>query len=151
MGGDSRYSTMLSTTLPTLGGINSHKQALKRITDAKGKKKFSYLTPDAGVQGSSLALRVVSLDKKLYSTLSLFTQLYKWVPVTYCWGVNMETTSIPSRRGLAILLGVASCLSLVCAFTFTMNSSRWTQIIINKQDLFKTYNLRIQIGLKLPL
>ena len=25
----------------------------------------------------------------------------------------------------------------------TMNSSKWTQIIINKQDLFKTYNLRI--------
>ena len=24
--------------------------------------------------------RVVSLDKKLYSTLSLFTQVYKWVP-----------------------------------------------------------------------
>ena len=23
---------------------------------------------------------VVSLDKKLYSTLSLFTQVYKWVP-----------------------------------------------------------------------
>ena len=24
--------------------------------------------------------RFVSLDKKLYSTLSLFTQVYKWVP-----------------------------------------------------------------------
>ena len=24
--------------------------------------------------------RVVFLDKKLYSTLSLFTQVYKWVP-----------------------------------------------------------------------
>ena len=42
----------------------------------------------AGLQvwGSSLARRVVSLDKKLYSSLSLFTQGYKWVPVTYCWG-----------------------------------------------------------------
>ena len=28
-----------------------------------------------------LCRRVVSLDKKLYSTLSLFTQVYKWVPV----------------------------------------------------------------------
>ena len=26
-----------------------------------------------------------SLVKKLCSTLSLFTQVYKWVPVTYCW------------------------------------------------------------------
>ena len=32
---------------------------------------------------------VVSLDKGLYSTLSLFTQVYhKWVPATYCWGGN---------------------------------------------------------------
>ena len=30
-------------------------------------------TPDLEVWGSSLAHRVVSLDKKLYSTLSLFT------------------------------------------------------------------------------
>ena len=46
------------------------------------------LTPqtlDLDVQGSSLARRIVSLDKELYSTLSLFTQLYKWVPATYCW------------------------------------------------------------------
>ena len=27
---------------------------------------------------------VVSLDKKLYPTLSLYTQMYKWVPGTYC-------------------------------------------------------------------
>ena len=31
-------------------------------------------TPDLEVQGSSLARHVVSLDKELYSTLSLFTQ-----------------------------------------------------------------------------
>ena len=124
-----------------------------------GQQKFSYLTPDAGVQGSSPALRVVSLDKKLYSTLSLFTQLYKWVPVTYCWGVNMRRTSIPSRRGLAILVGMLHAIKgnrdklrpfgplarvrLYLHHLITMNSSRWTQIIINKQDLFKTYNLRI--------
>ena len=43
------------------------------------------LTPqtlDLEVQRSSLAIRIVSLDKELYSTLSLFTQVYKWVTVT---------------------------------------------------------------------
>ena len=54
-------------------------------------------TPDLEVRGSSLARRVVSLDKELYSTLSLFTQVYKWVPATYCWGVTLRWTSIPSR------------------------------------------------------
>ena len=34
-------------------------------------------TPDLEVWGSSLAHRVVSLDKELYSTLSLFTYMYK--------------------------------------------------------------------------
>ena len=38
--------------------------------------------PDLEVHGSSLARRVVSLDKELYSTLSF---VYKWVPVLYCW------------------------------------------------------------------
>ena len=33
-------------------------------------------TSDLEVRGSSLAPRVVSLDKELYSTLSLFTQVY---------------------------------------------------------------------------
>ena len=28
--------------------------------------------------------RVVSFDKNLYPALSLSTQVYKWVPVTYC-------------------------------------------------------------------
>ena len=37
------------------------------------------LTLDLEVRGSSLAGRIVSLDKELYSTLSLFTQVYKWV------------------------------------------------------------------------
>ena len=67
------------------------------------------LTPrtlDEEVQGSSLARYVVSLDKELYSTLSLFTLVYKWVPATYCWGVTLRRTSIPSRGGVAILLGL---------------------------------------------
>ena len=50
-----------------------------------------WLTPrtlDREVRVLSLALRVVSLDKELYSTFSLFTQVYKWVPATCCWGGN---------------------------------------------------------------
>ena len=53
--------------------------------------------PDLEVWDSNLAHCVVSLDKELYSTLSLFTQVYKWVPATYCWGVTLGWTSIPSR------------------------------------------------------
>ena len=37
------------------------------------------------------------LDIELYSTLSLFTQVYKWVPATYYWGVALWWTSILSR------------------------------------------------------
>ena len=61
-----------------------------------------WLTPqtlDLEVLGSSLAHRVVSLDKELYSTLSLFTQVYKWVLATYCWGVTLRWTSILPRGG----------------------------------------------------
>ena len=32
---------------------------------------------------------VVSLDKKLYFTLSLFTQVYKWVPAIIMLGGNL--------------------------------------------------------------
>ena len=35
--------------------------------------------------------RVVSLDKKLYSTLSLFTQVNKWVPAIIMLGGNLAT------------------------------------------------------------
>ena len=38
------------------------------------------------VGGSSL---VSARDKKLYSTLSLSTQVYKWVPATKYWGGNL--------------------------------------------------------------
>ena len=37
---------------------------------------------------SSLCRRVVSLDKKLYSTLSLFTQVYRWVLAIIMLGGN---------------------------------------------------------------
>ena len=36
----------------------------------------------------------------------LFTQLYKWVPAIYCWGVTLRWTFIPSQGGVAILLGM---------------------------------------------
>ena len=54
------------------------------------------LTPrtlDLEVQGSSLARRVVSL-KELYSTLSLFTQVIKWVPAwrRYLWFPRQMTS-----------------------------------------------------------
>ena len=41
--------------------------------------------PDLEARDSSPASRIVSLHKKLYSTFSLLTQLYKLVPPTYCW------------------------------------------------------------------
>ena len=43
-------------------------------------------TLDLEVLGSSSARRFVSLGKELYSTLSLFTQVYKWVPASCCRG-----------------------------------------------------------------
>ena len=61
-------------------------------------------TPDLEALGVGLAHRVVSLDKELYSTLSLFTKVYNWVPATYCWGVTLRWISIPSGGGVAILL-----------------------------------------------
>ena len=33
--------------------------------------------------------RIVSLDNKLYSRLSLFTQVYKWVPAMIMLGGNL--------------------------------------------------------------
>jgi len=47
-------------------------------------EKLTPQTLDLDVRGSSLARRIVFLDKEIYSTLSLFTQLYKWVLATYC-------------------------------------------------------------------
>ena len=41
---------------------------------------------DLAVWGSSLTCRIVSLDKELYSTLSLFIHVYKWVLATPCCG-----------------------------------------------------------------
>ena len=51
-------------------------------------ERLTPLTVDLEVRGSSLAHRVVFLNKELCFTLSLFTQVYKWVPATHCWGGN---------------------------------------------------------------
>ena len=56
-------------------------------------------TLDLEVQGSSLARRVVSLDKELHSTLSLFTQVYKWLPATYLLGGGKPYDGLASRPG----------------------------------------------------
>ena len=56
-------------------------------------------TPDLEVRGSSLDRRVVSLNKGTLLTLSLFIQVYKWVPVTYCLGLTLRWTIIPSTGG----------------------------------------------------
>ena len=57
------------------------------------------LTPlDLEVRCSRLVHHVVSLDMELYSTLSLFTQVYKWIPAAYCWGVTLRWTCISSRK-----------------------------------------------------
>ena len=52
-------------------------------------KRLTPQTLELEVQGSSLAQSIVSLDKELYSTLLLFTQVYKWVPETYCSGITL--------------------------------------------------------------
>ena len=66
-------------------------------------------TPDLEVPGSSLARRVVSLDKELYSSLSLFTQVYKWVPATYCWRVTLRWTIASRPRENSNTLRHALC------------------------------------------
>ena len=113
------------------------------------------LTPrtlDLEVGGSSLARRVVSLDKKLYSTLSLFTQVYKWIPVTYCWGVTLHWTSIASRGGggVAILLGMlhyketaisSGRLGLWLVCTFNVIYSIQLKNITHKMLSTKTYTI----------
>ena len=64
-------------------------------------------TSNSGSGGlEPLARHVVSLGKELFSTLSLFTQLYKWLGVTYCWRVTLLMDYHPVQGGVAILLGL---------------------------------------------
>jgi len=66
--------------------INLNAPCLPLNVEACVAELLTPRTLDLEVRDSSLARRVVSLDKGLYSTLSLFTQVYKWVLATYCWG-----------------------------------------------------------------
>ena len=68
-----------------------------RLVEACVAERLTPRTPDLEVRGSSLARRIVSLGKEPYSTLSLFTQVYKWVPATYCWVVPCD--GLASRPG----------------------------------------------------
>ena len=66
--------------------INLNAPCLPLDVEACVAELLTPRTLDLEVRSSTLARRVVSLDKVLYSTLSLFTQVYKWVPAIYCWG-----------------------------------------------------------------
>ena len=52
-----------------------------------------------------LCRRVASLDKKLYSTLSLFTQVYRWACAIIILGPgNLAMDYHPIQRGVAVFL-----------------------------------------------
>ena len=113
------------------------------------------LTPrklDLEVRVSSLARRVDSLVKELYSTLSLFTHVYKWVPATHCWGLTLD--QYPVQGEVAILLsmlhatetGISSDRSgfwLVCAFTLPT----CYQVLKYSQRLFPKGSFLVVLGI----
>ena len=49
-----------------------------------------------------------SWARQLTLTMSLFTQVYKWVPANLMLGVTLRWTIIPSEGGVAIYLGISS-------------------------------------------
>ena len=68
-------------------------------------------TFDLEVGGSSLYRRVVSLDKKPYFTLPLFTQMYKWVLAIAMLGGEYPCEGLTSHQeGVAIFLVVSLML-----------------------------------------
>ena len=96
-------------------------------------------TLDVEVRGSSLVRLIVSLDKELYSTLSLFTQVYKWVPATHCWRITLRWTGIPSRGSSNTPRHACFMLSsgrlgpwLVCALSPSLRSRR-LEVVGTKQ------------------
>ena len=52
-------------------------------------------TLDLEVRDTSLRRRVVFFDEELFSTLSLFTQVYKWVPGTVGRGGGGVVRNVP--------------------------------------------------------
>ena len=101
--------------------------------------------PDLEVRGSSPTRRVFSLDKELYSTLSLFTQVYKWVPATYSsysWGITLQWTSIPpgGKYNTPRCFMLMKPVDRVCLYLFTLPWSKLANTIqfnmtINNQSL----------------
>jgi len=64
------------------------------------------------VQARALAGDIVlcSCARHFTLTMPLSTQVYKWVPANLMLGVALRLTSIPSRRGVEIVV-IASCYS----------------------------------------
>ena len=110
-------------------------------------ERLTLQTLDLEVHSSSLVHRVFSLDKELYPTLSLFTQVYKWVPVTYCWGQPCDGPKHAIQGGVVILLGMLhatetgisfGCLGLwlVCVFTYILQMFKFQRHSCNLFFLF---------------
>ena len=98
-------------------------------------------TLDVEVRGSSLVRLIVSLDKELYSTLSLFTQVYKWVPATHYWRITLRWTGIPSRGSSNTPSHACFMLSsgrlgpwLVCALSPSLRSRRLEVVGTKKEE-----------------
>ena len=114
--------------------------------------RLTLRTLDLEVLDSNLARRVVSLDKELYSSLSLFIQVYKSVPATFCWGVTLRWTSIQSRSSntprLASYYGNRPCGPLARAHLYIcidwrqqclyFSLCQWSEAVF-KRVLRKTY------------
>ena len=110
-------------------------------------ERLTSRTLDLEVQGSSLARHAVSLDKELYSSLSLFTRVYNWAPATYCWGRGgggepcNGLSSHPKCHGIKLERSSDPVgLWLVCAFTFTYGISRGHSLILYARFLGKKRN-----------
>ena len=94
--GEGRCEHGLPAELYVSRGPNhlNHKRSIKELNLCLLMK-----IKDLEVRGSS---RVVSLDKALWSTLSLFTQVYKWVPAT----------QLPGGGGVLPIMAVTGRLRL---------------------------------------
>ena len=129
----------------------SLKQKRLSIHVSTGGVCGSWLTPrtlDLEVRGSSLAHRIDSSDRELYSTLSIFAQVYKWVPKVYCRGgggeVTLQWTSILSRQG-----GVAILLGMLHAKETWISSSHLDFWLVSAFTIY--YKFSITLGLAIYL
>ena len=91
-GGEVKYVQTFSTLLTKIVGRLSLEQTVEAtVVWLVFRSEGRWFEPGA-------RRRVVSPDKKLYCTLPLSTQVYKWVPAIIMLGVTLRWTSIPSRR-----------------------------------------------------